>query len=226
MTYNEFKKIMETEFPEMTPQQMEQFRKMDALYRDWNSKINVVSRKDIDELYRHHVQHSLGIAAYIKRTMPDMYERLRGEGPYSISEPLKIMDLGTGGGFPGIPLAVMFPHARFTLCDSIGKKITVATEVAKGLGLTNVTTVNARAESLPETFDYIVSRAVTALDNFMPWVKGKYKEGILYLKGGDLTEEIAKAKLKKGSVHIWPISEWTSDPFFETKQVVFIENLQ
>lgn len=226
MTYDEFKKIIETEFPEVTPQQMEQFRKMDALYRDWNSKINVVSRKDIDELYRHHVQHSLGIAAYIKRTMPDVYERLRGEGPYSISEPLKIMDLGTGGGFPGIPLAVMFPHARFTLCDSIGKKITVATEVAKGLGLTNVTTVNARAESLPETFDYIVSRAVTALDNFMPWVKGKYSEGILYLKGGDLTEEIAKAKLKKGSVHVWPISEWTSDPFFETKQVVFIENLQ
>lgn len=226
MTYDEFKKIIETEFPEVTPQQMEQFRKMDALYRDWNSKINVVSRKDIDELYRHHVQHSLGIAAYIKRTMPDVYERLRGEGPYSISEPLKIMDLGTGGGFPGIPLAVMFPHARFTLCDSIGKKITVATEVAKGLGLTNVTTVNARAESLPETFDYIVSRAVTALDNFMPWVKGKYKEGILYLKGGDLTEEIAKSKLKKGSVHVWPISEWTSDPFFETKQVVFIENLQ
>ena len=179
MTYNEFKEIMETEFPEVTPEQMEQFRKMDAFYRDWNSKINVVSRKDIDELYRHHVQHSLGIAAYIKRTMPDVYERLRGEGPYSISEPLKIMDLGTGGGFPGIPLAVMFPHARFTLCDSIGKKITVATEVAKGLGLTNVTTVNARAESLPETFDYIVSRAVTALDNFMPWVKGKYKEGIL-----------------------------------------------
>lgn len=226
MTYNEFKNIIETEFPEVTPQQMEQFRKMDALYRDWNSKINVVSRKDIDELYRHHVQHSLGIAAYIKRTMPDVYERLRGDGPYSISEPLKIMDLGTGGGFPGIPLAVMFPHARFTLCDSIGKKITVATEVAKGLGLTNVTTVNARAESLPETFDYIVSRAVTALDNFMPWVKGKYKEGILYLKGGDLTEEIAKAKLKKGSVHVWPISEWTSDPFFETKQVVYIENLQ
>lgn len=226
MTYDEFKEIMETEFPEVTPQQMEQFRKMDALYRDWNSKINVVSRKDIDELYRHHVQHSLGIAAYIKRTMPDVYERLRGEGPYSISEPLKIMDLGTGGGFPGIPLAVMFPHARFTLCDSIGKKITVATEVAKDLGLTNVTTVNARAESLPETFDYIVSRAVTALDNFMPWVKGKYKEGILYLKGGDLTEEIAKAKLKKGSVHVWSISEWTSDPFFETKQVVFIENLQ
>ena len=223
MEYSEFKKIIEEKFPEVTERQMEQFEKMDALYRDWNSKINVVSRKDIDELYRHHVLHSLGIAAYLKTEMPDVYDRLRGEGPFSIAEPLKVMDLGTGGGFPGIPLAVMFPHAHFTLCDSIGKKIIVATEVAKGLGLENVKTVNARAESLPETFDYIVSRAVTALDNFMPWVKGKYSEGILYLKGGDLTEEIAKARLRKGSVHIWPISGWTSDPFFETKQVIFIE---
>ena len=223
MTYNEFKAIIEDKFPEVTAEQMEQFRQMDSLYRDWNSRINVVSRKDIDELYRHHVLHSLGIAAYIKTEMPDVYERLRGEGPYSIAEPMKIMDLGTGGGFPGIPLAVIFPHAQFTLCDSIGKKIIVATEVANGLGLKNVRTVNARAESLPETFDYIVSRAVTALDNFMPWVKGKYNEGILYLKGGDLTEEIAKARLRKGSVHIWPISGWTSDPFFETKQVIFIE---
>ena len=223
MTYNEFKTIIETKFPEVTPQQMEQFGKMDALYREWNAKINVVSRKDIDELYRHHVLHSLGIAAYLKTRMPDIYERLRGEGPYSIAEPLKILDLGTGGGFPGIPLAVMFPHAQFTLCDSIGKKIIVATEVYKGLGLANVKTVNARAETLPETFDYVVSRAVTSLDNFMPWVKGKYSEGILYLKGGDLTEEIAKARLRKGSVHTWPISEWTDDPFFETKQVIFIE---
>ena len=223
MTFTEFKTIIDEKFPEVTSEQMEQFEKMDALYRDWNSKINVVSRKDIDELYRHHVLHSLGIAAYIKAEMPDIYERLRGEGPYSIAEPMKIMDLGTGGGFPGIPLAVMFPHAQFTLCDSIGKKIIVATEVAMGLGLSNVKTVNARAESLPETFDYIVSRAVTALDNFMPWVKGKYSEGILYLKGGDLTEEIAKAKLRKGSVHIWPISKCTSDPFFDTKQVIFIE---
>jgi 16S rRNA (guanine527-N7)-methyltransferase len=223
MTFNEFKAIIEDRFPEVTAEQMDQFMKMEELYRDWNSKINVVSRKDIDELYRHHVQHSLGIAAYLKAEMPYVYERMRGEGPYSIAEPLKIMDLGTGGGFPGIPLAVMFPHAQFTLCDSIGKKIIVATEVAKGLNLKNVKTVNARAESLPETFDYIVSRAVTALDNFMPWVKGKYNEGILYLKGGDLTEEIAKAKLRKDSVHIWPISRWTSDPFFETKQVIFIE---
>ena len=223
MEYSEFKKIIEEKFPEVTERQMEQFEKMDALYRDWNSKINVVSRKDIDELYRHHVLHSLGIAAYLKTEMPDVYDRLRGEGPFSIAEPLKVMDLGTGGGFPGIPLAVMFPHAHFTLCDSIGKKIIVATEVAKGLGLENVKTVNARAESLPETFDYIVSRAVTALDNFMPWVKGKYSEGILYLKGGDLDEERARAKLRKGSVHVWPISGWTSDPFFETKQVIFIE---
>ena len=227
MTFNEFYNIIKVQFPEVTAAQIEQFSKMDALYREWNSKINVVSRKDMDQLYRHHILHSLGIAAFLRIHMPDVYDRLRGEGPYSVSEPLKILDLGTGGGFPGIPLAVMFPHAQFTLCDSIGKKITVATEVSKGLGLQNVKTVNARAESLPETFDYIVSRAVTSLDNFMPWVKGKYTEGILYLKGGDLAEEIstamAKHKMRKGSVHQWPISSWTDDPFFETKQVIFIE---
>lgn len=223
MTFNEFKSIIEERFPEINETQMEQFRLMEGLYREWNSKINVVSRKDIDQLYRHHVLHSLCIAAYIKASMPDVYERLRGDGPYSISEPMKILDLGTGGGFPGIPLAVMFPHTAFTLCDSIGKKIIVASEVARALGLKNVKTVNARAESLPETFDYIVSRAVTSLDNFMPWVKGKYSEGILYLKGGDLEEEIAKAQLRKGSVSIWPVSKWTDDPFFETKQVIFIE---
>ena len=227
MTYQEFKSILNEKFPETTEHQLSQFEKMDALYRDWNSKINVVSRKDIDELYRHHVLHSLGIAAYIKAQMPDVYDRLRGEGAYAAALPVKILDLGTGGGFPGIPLAVMFPGAQFTLCDSIGKKITVAREVAAGLELKNVTTVNARAESLPETFDYIVSRAVTSLDNFMPWVKGKYTEGILYLKGGDLAEEIstamAKFKMRKGSVHSWPISSWTDDPFFETKQVIYIE---
>ena len=225
MTYNEFKEIISTKFPEVTTEQMDQFQKMEELYRDWNSKINVVSRKDIDELYRHHVLHSLGIAAYIKTHMPDVYDHLRGEGPYSAALPLKILDLGTGGGFPGIPLAVMFPNADFTLCDSIGKKIIVATEVSKGLDLQNVKTVNARAESLPETFNYVVSRAVTSLDNFMPWVKGKYTDGILYLKGGDLTEEIASARLPKGSVRTWAISDWTDDPFFETKQVIFIRKV-
>ena len=225
MTYNEFKEIISEKFPEVTPEQMEQFCKMEELYRDWNSKINVVSRKDIDQLYRHHVLHSLGIAAYIKLHMPDVYDHLRGEGPYAAALPLKILDLGTGGGFPGVPLAVMFPKADFTLCDSIGKKIIVATEVSKGLELKNVKTVNARAESLPETFNYVVSRAVTSLDNFMPWVKGKYTDGILYLKGGDLTEEIASAKLPKGSVKTWAISDWTDDPFFETKQVIFIRKV-
>lgn len=227
MIFKEFKDIIEKIFPEVTPEQFQRFEKMDELYRDWNSKINVVSRKDIDQLYRHHILHSLGIAAYLKMQMPDVYDRLRGDGPYSVAEPLKILDLGTGGGFPGIPLAVMFPHAEFTLCDSIGKKITVATEVAKGLELTNVKTVNARAESLPETFDYIVSRAVTSLDNFLPWVKGKYNEGILYLKGGDLAEEISTAmarhKLRKGCVHTWPITSVIKDDFFDTKLVIFIE---
>ncbi len=227
MTFNEFKDIITEKFPEVTTEQLDRFQRMEALYRDWNSKINVVSRKDIDELYRHHVLHSLGIAAYLRLQMPDIYDRLRGEGPYALSEPLKILDLGTGGGFPGIPLAVIFPHAEFTLCDSIGKKIIVATEVSKGLELKNVKTVNARAESLPETFDFIVSRAVTSLNNFMPWVKGKYRDGILYLKGGDLAEEIstarAKFKMNKGSVHVWPISSWISDDFFNTKQVIYIE---
>ena len=227
MTFEEFKNIIKEKFPEVTEEQVEQFRKMEALYRDWNSKINVVSRKDIDELYRHHVLHSLGIAAYLKTKMPDIYDRLRGEGVYAAALPMKILDLGTGGGFPGIPLAVMFPGAHFTLCDSIGKKITVAREVAAGLGLKNVTTVNARAESLPETFDFIVSRAVTSLENFMPWVKGKYSQGILYLKGGDLAEEISNAmarfKMRKGSVHTWMISNWTNDPFFDTKMVIYIE---
>lgn len=228
MGFEEFKEIITGTFPEVTEGQMEKFRMMEGLYREWNAKINVVSRKDIDNLFLHHLLHSLGIAAYLKKHIPDIYERLRGDGAYSIAAPMKILDLGTGGGFPGIPLAVMFPNAGFTLCDSIGKKITVARNVAEALGLDNVKTVNARAESLPETFDYIVSRAVTSLENFMPWVEGKYSEGILYLKGGDLQEEIstamAKYRMRKDCVHIWNISECFSDPFFDTKAVIFIES--
>lgn len=225
MTFNEFNTILQAAFPEVTPEQIESFRMMEDLYREWNSKINVISRKDIDQLYRHHILHSLAIAAYIRREMPDVYDRMRGEGPYSVAVPLKILDLGCGGGFPGIPLAVMFPNTQFTLCDSIGKKVKVASEVCRSLGLKNAVTVNARAESLPDTFDYIVSRAVTSLDNFMPWVKGKYEDGIIYLKGGDLEEEIkaaSKSGLKRQNVHVWNISEWTDDPFFEEKKVIHI----
>ena len=227
MTFKEFKDTISRSFPELTSVQMDQFEKMGDLYREWNSRINVVSRKDIDQIYRHHIMHSIGIAACLKTRFPDIYDRLTGVGPYSIAEPLHILDLGTGGGFPGIPLAVMFPKAEFTLCDSIGKKITVASAVSSGLSLKNVKTINARAESLPETYDYIVSRAVTSLENFMPWVKGKYSGGILYLKGGDLTEELGNAvvkfKMRKDSIHIWPIAEWTDDAFFEEKKVIFIE---
>ncbi|MDO5443342.1 MAG: 16S rRNA (guanine(527)-N(7))-methyltransferase RsmG, partial [Bacteroidia bacterium] len=163
MIFEDFKNIVKAEFPDVTETAMSQFEAMDALYRDWNSKINVISRKDMDGFYEHHVLHSLGIAAWWRR-----------QGIVSDGAGLTVLDLGTGGGFPGIPLAVLFPKMQFTLCDSIGKKVKVATEVAAALGLQNVQTVNARAESLPGTFDFVVSRAVTSLDNFYPWVKGKF----------------------------------------------------
>ena len=221
MNFDTFIDFLKKDFPELTDIQVNQFRQMDGLYRDWNSKINVISRKDIDQLYDHHILHSLAIAAFLKFQMPEAYEAMRyGSG-------MKILDLGTGGGFPGIPLAVMFPNVRFTLCDSIGKKTLVASEVAKALNLGNVNVVNARAETLGETYNYVVSRAVTSLDKFLPWVKGKYSEGILYLKGGDLAEEIAvamqKFKMPKGSVPPWEISSWLDDDFFNGKLVLFIE---
>ena len=138
-----------------------------------------------------------------------------------------VLDLGTGGGFPGIPLAILFPETRFTLCDSVGKKTLVASEVASALGLDNVEVVNARAESLGRRFDFVVSRAVASLTDFYPWVKGTYSKAILYLKGGDINEEIAalmaRYRLNKGSVSTWPLSSWLSDPYYDGKLLLSIE---
>lgn len=225
MDFNGFEKIIKEKFPDISGAKTERFRAMDSLYREWNAKINVISRKDIDSLYLHHVLHSLAAAEYIRANSPEVFKAM-SEEPGSGNAVCSILDLGTGGGFPGIPLAIMFPSASFTLCDSIGKKITVASGVASALGLDNVVAVNSRAESLPGQFDYIVSRAVASLDRFMPWVKGKYRKGIICLKGGDVAEEIAavmgKFHLKPGSVHTWPVSSWLGDPYFEGKLVIFI----
>ena len=187
---------------------------MVALYREWNERINVVSRKDIDALYEHHILHSLAIAEYVNRFYPGEFVDAQ------------ILDLGTGGGFPGIPLATEFPAAHFTLCDSIGKKIRVAQAVADGLGLQNVRCVNARAETLPGPYDWVVSRAVTSLANFYPWVKGKFRRGILYLKGGELASEIAelvrKCRVEPGKIRSWRIDEWLKDEYFAEKFVIEI----
>ena len=186
-----------------------------ALWTEWNSKINVVSRKDIDMLYEHHILHSLAIAEYVSRTYG--VEAWKGA---------RVLDLGCGGGFPGIPLASVFPGTEFTLCDSIGKKVRVAQAVAEGLGLTNVSCVNARAESLPGPFDWVVSRAVTSLDNFYPWVKGKFRRSILYLKGGDVAAEISELTRKCGVnpafVRCWPVTDWLDDEYFAEKFVIEI----
>lgn len=242
MNYTEFKNILTSEFPGITEVQLSRFEDMEGLYREWNSKINVVSRKDIDNLYEHHVLHSLGIALYLKFRRPDVLRMWGGEsllggcevfGDETLAEnavgdgvSCTVLDLGCGGGFPGIPLATLFPEVKFTLCDSIGKKVTVAREVAAALGLENVETVNSRAEALPGAFDYVVSRAVTSLDKFLPWVKGKWHRDIFYLKGGDLVEEIAlamgKFRLPKGSVGVWPISSVLHDEFFAEKMVIDI----
>ena len=215
MTFEEFKTIVTAEFPGITELQLERFRALDVLYREWNAKINVISRKDMDGLYDHHVLHSLCISSYWKRMSCP-------------TEGVKVLDLGTGGGFPGIPLAILHPECSFTLCDSIGKKVKVAAGVAEALGLENVLTVNARAESLQENFDYVVSRAVTSLDNFYPWVKGKFSGSIFYLKGGDINEEISvlmeKQGLKKGSISTWRIDSWLYDDYFKEKFVIQIGN--
>lgn len=202
---------------ELTPLQQERFDALDALYREWNAQINVISRKDIDNLYSHHVLHSLAIGRYLSE-VPGLWDSFSSAS---------ILDVGTGGGFPGIPLAILFPEASFVLCDSVGKKTIVASAVSRALGLENVEVVNARAESLGREFDYVVSRAVAALPDFYPWVKGCYRKGVLCLKGGDVNPEIAQVMaryhLPKGSVHTWRISSWLDDPWYEGKLVIHIE---
>ena len=191
------------------------FAKAISLWTEWNAKINVVSRKDIDNLYEHHILHSLAIAQFLERS---------GLGGFAPGE--KVLDLGTGGGFPGIPLAMACPQTSFVLCDSIAKKVRVAQAVSDGLGLGNVRCENARAESLPEVFDWVVSRAVTSLENFYPWVKGKYRKGILYLKGGDVNEEISALCKKYGvdpqKITVWSVSDWLADEYYIGKYVIFI----
>jgi 16S rRNA (guanine527-N7)-methyltransferase len=216
MNANEFLDFIRADFP-CSEAQAAQFTALDGLYREWNARINVISRKDIDGLYDHHVLHSLAIARYLL-TVPGLSESFARA---------RVLDLGTGGGFPGIPLAILFPEARFVLCDSVGKKTIVAQAVASALALPNVQVVNARAETLPGDFDFVVSRAVASLPDFYPWVKGKYSQGILYLKGGDVNEEIAavmtRHRLARGSVHTWPVSAWLQDPYYDGKLVIHIE---
>ena len=202
-------KLLLKYYPDLSDQQILQFEKLKELYKDWNIKINVVSRKDIDELYLRHVLHSLGIAK-IQKFMPGS----------------KILDVGTGGGFPGIPLAILFPEVQFHLVDSIAKKIKVVNEVVAGLKLQNVTITNARVESLNERYDFVVSRAVAQMDTFVRWVnfavlkKNNHalKNGILYLKGGDLTDEL----LNFTTATIYPLKDYFEEDFFETKSVVHL----
>jgi 16S rRNA (guanine527-N7)-methyltransferase len=196
-------------FPELSELQKEQFRLLGELYQDWNKKINVVSRKDIDELYLRHVLHSLGIAKVV-----------------AFQPGTRILDVGTGGGFPGIPLAILFPDIHVTMVDAIGKKIRVVQEVVEGLGITNTKALHTRVEDLPQQFDFIVSRAVAIMPTFVHWVKGRInkhskhplKNGILYLKGGDLTEEL---KIYRNA-EIYNLSQFFAEEFFETKKVVYL----
>ena len=198
-------KIIHKYFKNLTEIQIEQFEKLQELYQDWNLKINVVSRKDIDELYLRHVLHSLGIAKVVQ-----------------FKPQTKVLDVGTGGGFPGIPLAILFPETQFHLVDSIGKKIKVVNEVAEGLGLENVKTTHGRVEEVKDTYDFIVSRAVAQMETFVRWTKGKIakkqnrelKNGILYLKGGDLTEELQKYT----SATIYDLSDYFDEPFLKLKK--------
>lgn len=202
--------IIDKYFPDLTDLQRDRFAALGGLYADWNSRINVISRKDMENFYERHVLHSLSIAKVC-----------------TFDKGARILDIGTGGGFPGIPLAIMFPDVRFTLADSIGKKITVVRGVADALGLGNVEPLNARVESIPGKFDYAVTRAVAETSILMDWTwnkltpghKGTLKNGLLCLKGGELAEELGKAGRK---ADIFPISGFFSEEFFETKKIIHI----
>ena len=197
-------------FPELTDKQKEQFAALYDLYTDWNSKINVISRKDITNLYEHHVLHSLGIAK-VTRFRPGT----------------EIMDLGTGGGFPGIPLAIMFPDTKFHLVDSIGKKVKVATEIAKAIGLQNVTTRHCRAEEEKQMFDFVVSRAVMPLTDLLKIIRKNIKKeqanalpnGLICLKGGELQNEVMPVKHQ---TVIYDLKDYFKEEYFETKKVVYV----
>ena len=195
-------------FPNITSEQKDQFAELEILYKDWNEKINVISRKDTDSLYEKHILHSLGIAKVME-----------------FADNTKVLDIGTGGGFPGIPLAIIFPNAQFTLVDSIGKKITVVKGVAESLGLKNVMAHHMRAEQLKEKFHFVVSRAVTQMPVFLTWLRGKFEKeqfnpkhnGVLYLKGGDLAEELAGLRCE-----IFQLKNYFEGEFFDTKKVVYL----
>ena len=197
-------------FPNLNPEQIKRFEKMDSLYRDWNEKINLISRKDIDSLYEKHILHSLAIAKII-----------------DFRSGTKILDVGTGGGFPGIPLAILFPMSQFVLIDSIGKKIKVVQAIAQDLELENVTAIHGRVEDITQEFDFVISRAVTSFPEFVEMVKKNVSRkalnalpnGIIYLKGGDIELEIKKFK---HNIEVTEIANFFNEPFFETKKVVYL----
>ena len=200
--------IIQKYFPDLSEKQLQQFIDLQELYEHWNAQINVISRKNMDTLYINHVLHSLAIAKVIQ-----------------FKKGTTVLDIGTGGGFPGIPLAILFPDTQFLLVDSIGKKIKVVNEVSSAICLSNVRTMHERAEKVNETFDFVVSRAVTNMKDFKKWVKGKFNKkhynsidnGILYLKGGDLMEEL------RGISHTkYDVSEFFTEEFFDTKKVIYI----
>ena len=202
-------RLIQKYFPNLTEIQFKQFEALQGLYEHWNAQINVISRKDIESLYLHHVLHSLSIAKLIQ-----------------FQDGAKILDIGTGGGFPGIPLAILFPEVTFHLVDSINKKLKVVNGVAESLGLENVYTTHARAETIEGQYDFIISRAVTTMPVFVSWIKNRVakknthalKNGILYLKGGDLTEELKTYS----KVTLYDLSAFFEDEFFETKKIVHL----